>query len=98
MPRNQPLGSRVRFLLKARPKRGALLRYGDRIAEVLGKARGQRVMIKSIHRDGVERRSAVKWTTLVPLDDQLFYASPTLPHVFKRRVIASPPLAVWLCK
>ncbi|WP_277036642.1 hypothetical protein [Caballeronia mineralivorans] len=55
-------------------------------------------MIKSIHRDGVERRSAVKWTTLVPLDDQLFYASPTLPHVFKRRVIASPPLAVWLCK
>ena len=48
MPRNQPLGSRVRFLLKARPKRGALLRYGDRIAEVLGEARGQRVMIKSI--------------------------------------------------
>jgi hypothetical protein len=29
-------------------------------------------MIKSIHRDGVERRSAVKWTNLVPLDDQLF--------------------------
>jgi hypothetical protein len=29
-------------------------------------------MIKSIHRDGVERRSAVDWTNLVPLDDQLF--------------------------
>jgi hypothetical protein len=29
-------------------------------------------MIKSIHRDGVARRSAVKWTNLVALDDQLF--------------------------
>jgi len=29
-------------------------------------------MIKSNHRDGVERRSAVKWTNLVPLVDQLF--------------------------
>jgi hypothetical protein len=29
-------------------------------------------MIKSIHRDGVERRSAVKWVNLLPLDDQLF--------------------------
>ncbi|MGA7815521.1 hypothetical protein [Caballeronia sp.] len=48
------------------------MRYGDRIAEVLGEARGQRVMIKSIHGDGIERRSAVKWTNLVPLDDQLF--------------------------
>jgi hypothetical protein len=48
------------------------VRYGDRIAEVLGEAPGQRVMIKSIHRDGVERRSAVKWVNLVPLDDQLF--------------------------
>ena len=32
----------------------------------------ERVMIKSNHRDGVERRSAVKWTNLVPLVDQLF--------------------------
>jgi hypothetical protein len=58
--------------LRRRPASGTLGRYGDRIAEVLGEARGQRVMIKSIHRDGVERRSAVKWTNLVPLDDQLF--------------------------
>ena len=58
--------------LRRRPARGTLVRYGDRIAEVLGEARGQRVMIKSIHRDGVERRSAVKWTNVVPLDDQLF--------------------------
>jgi hypothetical protein len=58
--------------LRRRPARGTLVRYGDRIAEVLGEARGQRVMIKSIHRDGVERRSAVKWTNLVALDDQLF--------------------------
>ena len=49
-----------------------LVRYGDRTAEVLGEARDQRVMIKSIHRNGVERRSAVKWTNLLPLDDQLF--------------------------
>ena len=58
--------------LRRRPASGTLVRYGDRIAEVLGEARGQRVMIKSIHRDGVERRSAVKWTNLLPLDDQLF--------------------------
>jgi hypothetical protein len=58
--------------LRRRPASGTLVRYGDRIAEVLGEARGQRVMIKPIHRDGVERRSAVKWTNLVPLDVQLF--------------------------
>jgi len=57
---------------RCRPARGTLVRNGDRIAEVLGEARGQRVMIKSIHRDGVERCSAVKWTNLRPLDDQLF--------------------------
>jgi hypothetical protein len=58
--------------LRRRPARGTLVRYGDRIAEVLGEARGQRVMIKSIHRDGVARRSAVKWINLLPLDEQLF--------------------------
>jgi hypothetical protein len=63
---------RTRSGMRRRPARGTLVRYGDRLAEVLGEARGQRVMIKSIHRDGVERRSAVKWTNLVPLDDQLF--------------------------
>ena len=62
----------TRPITRRRPTRGALMRYGDRIAEVLDEARGQRVMIKSIHRDGVERRSAVKWTNLLPLDDQLF--------------------------
>jgi len=34
-------------MLKARPKRGALVRYGDRIAQVLGEARGERVMSAS---------------------------------------------------
>jgi hypothetical protein len=29
-------------------------------------------MIRSIHADGVERRTAVKWVNLVPLDQQLF--------------------------
>ena len=52
--------------------RGTLVRYQDRIAEVLGEARGQRVMIRSIHADGVERRTAVKWVNLLPLDGQLF--------------------------
>ena len=61
-----------RAVLKVRPKRGALVRYGDRIAEVLGEARGERVMIRSLHADGVERRSAVKWRNLRLLDDQLF--------------------------
>src|SRR5258708_12466859 len=89
---------RTRPSIRRRPARGTLVRYGDRMAEVLGEARCQRVMIKSIHRDGVEWRSAVKWANLVPLHDQLFSALPTLPHVFERRVIASPPLAPWLRK
>ncbi len=48
------------------------MRYQDRIAEVMGEARGQRVMIRSIHPDGQERRTAVKWVNLVPLETQLF--------------------------
>jgi hypothetical protein len=44
----------------------------ERIVEVLGEARGERVMIRSVHADGVERRSAVKWVNLVPLGRQLF--------------------------
>jgi hypothetical protein len=59
-------------MLKARPKRGALVRYGDRIAEVLGEARGERVMIRSPHADGVQRCSAAKWKNLRLLDEQLF--------------------------
>ena len=61
-----------RSRIKRKPLRGALVRYQDRIAEVLGEARGQRVMIRSIHADGVERRTAVKWVNLLPLDAQLF--------------------------
>ncbi|QIE30500.1 hypothetical protein [Caballeronia sp. SBC2] len=72
MPRIKLVSSRTRLLPKARPKCGALVRYGDRIAEVLGEARGERVMIRSLHADGVERRSAVKWKNLRLLDDQLF--------------------------
>ena len=60
MPRTKRISSRARLLLKTRPKRGALVRYGDRIAEVLGEAQGERIMIRSLHSDGVERRSAVK--------------------------------------
>ena len=72
MPRIQRVCSRARLSLKTRPKRGALVRYGDGIAEVLGEARGERVMIRSLHADGVERRSAVKWKNPRSLDDQLF--------------------------
>jgi hypothetical protein len=60
MPHAKPVASRARLLLKVRLKRGALVRYGDRIAEVLGEAQGERIMIRSLHSDGVERRSAVK--------------------------------------
>ncbi|SAK43412.1 hypothetical protein [Caballeronia ptereochthonis] len=57
---------------KRKPPRGTLARYRNRIVEVLGEARGQRVMIRSIHDDGVERRTAVKWANLVPLETALF--------------------------
>ena len=62
----------LRVRMKRKPRRGALARYEDRIVEVLGEARGQRVMIRSIHPDGIERRTAVKWVNLLPLDGQLF--------------------------
>ncbi|VXC70056.1 conserved hypothetical protein [Burkholderia sp. 8Y] len=58
--------------IKLKPSRGTLARYGDRIVEVLGEARGKRVMIRSIHADGTERRTAVKLANLLPLDGQLF--------------------------
>ena len=58
--------------IKRKPARGTLVRYEDRIVEVLGEARGQRVMIRSIHPDGQERRTAVKWVNLIPLETQLF--------------------------
>ena len=44
MPRANRVSSPAR-LLKARPKRGVLVRYSDRIAKVLGEARGDRFMI-----------------------------------------------------
>jgi len=72
MPRTERISSRARLLLKTRPKRGALVRYDNRIAEVLGDARGERVMIRSLHADGLKRHSAVKWRNLRLLDDQLF--------------------------
>ena len=62
----------LRVRMKRKPLRGSLARYEDRIVEVLGEARGQRVMIRSIYPDGIERRTAVKWVNLLPLDGQLF--------------------------
>jgi hypothetical protein len=58
--------------IRRKPPRGTMARYGDRIVEVLGEARGQRVMIRSIHPDGSERLTAVKLTNLTPLGGQLF--------------------------
>lgn len=57
---------------KRKPVRGTLARYRERIVEVMREACGQRVMIRSVHPDGVERRTAVKWVNLLPLDQQLF--------------------------
>jgi len=48
MPRAKRVSARARLVLKTRPKRGALMRYDDKIAEVLGEARGERVMIRSL--------------------------------------------------
>jgi hypothetical protein len=58
--------------IKRKPPRGTLARYRDRIVEVFGEARGHRVMIRSVHADGAERRTAVKLVNLLPLDSQLF--------------------------
>jgi hypothetical protein len=55
-----------------KPPLGTLARYGDRIVEILGEARGQRVMIRSIHPDSRERLTAVKLANLLPLESQLF--------------------------
>jgi hypothetical protein len=62
----------LRKSTQRKPSRGKLARYRNRIVEVLGEARGQRVMIRSIHDDGVERRTAVKWINLLPLETELF--------------------------
>ena len=62
----------LRVRIKRKPVRGTLSRYEDRIVEVLGEARGQRVMIRSIHPEGIERRTAVTWVNLLPLGGQLF--------------------------
>src|SRR5471030_38138 len=46
MRRTKRVSPRAHLLLKTRPKRGAPVRYGDRIAEVLGEARGEPAGIK----------------------------------------------------
>ncbi|BBQ03499.1 hypothetical protein BSFA1_86270 (plasmid) [Burkholderia sp. SFA1] len=64
--------SSTRRRTKRKLSRGTLARYRDRIVEILGDARGQRVMIRSIHPDGRERLTAVKLANLLPLESQLF--------------------------
>ncbi len=51
---------------------GTLAKYKDRVVRVKGEARGQRSMIEWVGLDGTQRRSTVKWKSLVPLRDQLF--------------------------
>ena len=70
LPLAMPSSTRRRT--KQKPSRGTLARYRDRIVEILGEARGQRVMIRSIHPDGRERLTAVKLANLLPLQSQLF--------------------------
>ena len=60
------------YYLKRQPARGTLVRYDDRVAEVLGGARGNRVMIRSVHVDGTTRITAVKWRNLAALGASLF--------------------------
>lgn len=64
--------SSTRRRTKRRPSRGTLVRYRDRIVEISGEAHGQRVMNRLIHPDGRERLTAVKLSSLLPLESQLF--------------------------
>ena len=66
------MSSSTRRRTKRKPSRGTLARYGDRIIEILGEPRGQRIMIRSIHPDGRERLTAVKLANLRPVESQLF--------------------------
>lgn len=51
---------------------GTIARYKGRVVRVLGEARGQRSMIEWLDERSKTRRSAVKWTNLIPLPAQLF--------------------------
>jgi len=64
--------SYTRPYVKCKPVRSALARQRERIVEIIGEAHNQRVMIRSMHSDGRERRPAVKWVNLLPLDQQRF--------------------------
>lgn len=61
-----------RSRMNRKPPRGTIARYRDRTVEVLGEARGQRVVIRPIHAESSERLTAVKPINLLPLADQLF--------------------------
>jgi hypothetical protein len=76
MPRTERVRSRISLALMTRPERGTLMRYGDCIAEMLREARGKCVTIRSLHVDGVERRSAAEWRNARLLDDQLLQCEP----------------------
>jgi hypothetical protein len=54
------------------PPIGALMRYGERIVQVVAEASGQRVIIESAGEDGRTFRSTVKWASLSAVHDQLF--------------------------
>jgi hypothetical protein len=57
-----------RSRIKRKPVRGAFVRYQDRIAEVLGDTRSERVVIRSVHAGGA--RSNHSGVDLLPLDQQ----------------------------
>ncbi|AXE94621.1 hypothetical protein J2797_005590 [Paraburkholderia terricola] len=56
----------------ARPRIGALMRYGERIVQVVAEARGQRAVIESIGEEGRMFRSHVKWASRERLGGQIF--------------------------
>jgi hypothetical protein len=51
------------------------MRYRDRIARVVVEARGQRVIIESIDDTGRLHKSPVKWTSLEPYGEQVFWGA-----------------------
>jgi hypothetical protein len=54
------------------PEIGVLMRYEERVVRVVAEARGQRVIIESLDKDGRAFRSTVKWANLAALPEQLF--------------------------
>ncbi|MEA3115476.1 MAG: hypothetical protein QOG58_5275 [Caballeronia sp.] len=95
MPLVKRVSSRAGPVLRTRPKRGPLVRHGDRIAEVLGEPRGERVKLRSLDAVGIERPSAVKCKHLNCLTINCSSVSPQLSsqaHCHRLHVAGGKPV------